>query len=171
HCIGRLFIWDDAARPAPRRSGTGVLIGPRHVLTARHLTPWGSPNWKMLFVPAFFDGSSLAGVDSWTSDFRGFEDGLGDPDEQEWDFAVLRLYDPLGERLGWFGSRVYNDDWEGQNRWTLAGYPGAVAGAQRPSRQLGIAVIDDDPSGDAKEIEHQGDATEGNSGGPLFGIF
>ena len=32
-------------------------------------------------------------------------------------------------------------------------------------------MIDDDPDGSFAEIEHMGDASDGNSGGPLFGTW
>jgi hypothetical protein len=32
-------------------------------------------------------------------------------------------------------------------------------------------VLDDDEDGDAMEIEHHGDATAGDSGGPFFGFW
>ena len=35
----------------------------------------------------------------------------------------------------------------------------------------GIRVVDDDPDGSFAEIEHMGDARDGNSGGPLFGTW
>lgn len=45
HCIGRVFTWTDSSQPGWSFSGSGVLVGPRHVLTAGHVAPWGSPNW------------------------------------------------------------------------------------------------------------------------------
>src|SRR5437588_4195058 len=59
-------------------------------------------------------------------------------------------------------------DWEGGNYWTLAGYPGAIAGANRPSRQMWWPVLDDDSDGNAEEIEYEADATPGDSGGPVL---
>jgi hypothetical protein len=87
------------------------------------------------------------------------------------DMAVLRLFDPVGSALGWMGTKVYDDGWEGGAYWTLAGYPGMIAGAERPSYQSGIAVDDDDEDGDAMELEHEGDSTAGDSGGPFFATW
>jgi hypothetical protein len=84
------------------------------------------------------------------------------------DMAVMRLADPLGSWLGYFGAMPYDDNWEGGNYWTLVGYPSAVT-SERPSYQSGIAVLDDDEDGDAQELEHHGDDTGGDSGGPFFG--
>jgi hypothetical protein len=87
------------------------------------------------------------------------------------DIAVLRLYDSVGSWLGWMGTKVYDSSWQGGQYWTLAGYPGSIAGAERPSYQSGIPVLDNDGDGDAQEIEHHGSATPGDSGGPFFGFW
>ncbi len=169
-CIGRIFVWNDFSQPYPAWSGSGVLIGDRVVLTAGHMAPWGSSNWAMQFIPAYYDGASTlgAGVSSWVSDYRGY-----DTNDQvsAWDMIVLRLYTPLGSTYGYFGAKTYDSAWQGGNYWTLAGYPGAVAGANRPSRQMWFPIVDDDSDGDADELEFYADATAGDSGGPVFGFW
>jgi len=167
-CIGRIFVWNDFSRPSPAWSGSGVLVGGRLVLTAGHVCPWGSSNWAMQFIPASFDGVSAlgSGVVSWVSDFRGYKDPVS-----AWDMAVLRLYTPLGNSLGYFGAKTYDSDWEGGNYWTLAGYPGMVAGGTRPSRQMWFPIVDDDSDDDADELEYYADQTPGDSGGPVFGFW
>jgi len=171
-CVGRIFTWNNWAGGGGgwTWSGSGVLVGPRHVLTAGHVCPWNAPSWAMKFVPAYWDGAPLlgAGAQSWTSDFRGWNTN---DTVAAHDMAVLRLYDPIGSSLGWMGTKVYDSSWNNGNYWTLAGYPGAIAGAQRPSYQSGIAVLDSDSDGDAQELEHHGDATAGDSGGPFFGFW
>jgi V8-like Glu-specific endopeptidase len=168
-CIGRIFVWNDFSQPNPQWSGSGVLIGGRVVLTAGHMAPWGSGNWAMRFIPGYYDGGSTlgAGVGSWVSDYWGYNPG----EVSAWDMIVVRLYTPLGNSYGYFGAKTYNSDWEDGNYWTLTGYPGAVAGANRPSRQMWFPVVDDDSSGDADELEYYADATAGDSGGPVFGFW
>lgn len=168
-CTGRIFTYTSWPTPNWSWSGSGVLVGPRHVLTAGHVAPWGSPNWAMQFVPAYWDGASIfgAGASSYVSDFRGWNTG----NVAAHDISVLRLYEPLGQQLGWMGSRTYDGAWEGGNYWTLTGYPGAIAGAERPVYQTGVAVLDDDEDGDAQEIEHHGDSSPGESGGPMYGFW
>jgi len=168
-CIGQIFVWEDFSNPNPQWSGSGVLIGGRVVLTAGHMCPWGSNNWAMRFVPAYYDGASTLGrgVASWVSDYQGFNIGH----VSGWDMAVLRLYTPLGSMYGYFGAKVYNNDWEDGNYWTLAGYPAAVAGGSRPSRQMWFPIVDDDASFFADELEYYADATAGDSGGPVFGFW
>jgi V8-like Glu-specific endopeptidase len=169
-CIGKILVWDDFSRPAPAWSGSGVLIGGRVVLTAGHMAPWGSNNWAMQFIPAFYDGGSTlgTGVSSWVSDYWGYDTGNS---VSAWDMVVLRLYTPLGNTYGYFGTKDYSSAWEGGNYWTLAGYPGAVAGGNRPSRQMWWPVLDDDSDGAAEEVEYEADATAGDSGGPVFGFW
>ena len=124
----------------------------------------------MQFIPAYYDGSSVlgAGVSSWVSDYWGY-----DTNDQvsAWDMLVLRLYSPLGPAYGYFGAKTYSSSWEGGNYWTLAGYPGAIAGANRPSRQMWFPIVDDDTDGGADELEYYADQTAGDSGGPVFGFW
>ena len=124
----------------------------------------------MHFIPGYWDGSPVEGpgAQSWVSDYRGWNT---DDTVAAHDLAVLRLNDPIGSWLGWMGTKVYDSSWQGGQYWTLAGYPAAIAGGERPSYQSGIPVLDDDNDGDAKEIEHHGSATGGDSGGPFFGTW
>lgn len=151
-------------------SGTGALVGDRIVITAGHMVPWGDSPWWMLFVPAYYDGQSLhgAGVQSYVSDARGYE-VHGHPTGYDW--AVLRLYEPLGTSLGYFGYNGYSDSWNNQPWWDLVGYPGAIANAMRPSFQGQITIGDtDSDSNGGEELESDtADVTPGDSGGPLFG--
>lgn len=153
-------------------TGTGALIGNRLIATAGHMVPWNhvrQGSWWMRFVPAYYDGASLhgSGVQSYVSDCRGY-DVSGDVTGYDW--VVCRLYNPLGNMLGYFGYNGYSDSWNGGNYWTLLGYPGAVAGGQRPSWQGRISVVDTDgDSNGGLEIESYADMTPGNSGGPFFG--
>ena len=150
-------------------TGSAALIGDRIIATAGHVVPWDDNPWWMRFVPAFYDGSSLhgAGVESYVSDARGY-DVNGDVTGYDW--AVCRLYEPLGSWLGYFGYNGYSSDWEDDPYWSIIGYPGAVAGGQRPSFQGSVTSFDTDgDSHGGLEIETRGDLTPGNSGGPMFG--
>lgn len=151
-------------------SGTGALVGDRLVVTAGHMVPWGDNPWWMLFVPAYYDGVSLhgAGVESYVSDARGYDTG-GNPTGYDW--AVLRLYEPLGSWLGYYGYNGYAESWEDQPWWSIIGYPGAIANAMRPSFQGGITVsdLDSDDNGGAELESDTADISPGDSGGPMFG--
>jgi V8-like Glu-specific endopeptidase len=150
-------------------TGSAALIGPRLIATAGHVVPWGGGSWWMRFVPAHYNGVSLhgAGVESYVSDARGF-DTNGSVTGYDW--AVCRLYEPLGNWLGYFGYNGYSSSWEDDPYWTVLGYPGAVASGQRPSYQSSVSSFDTDgDSNGGLEIETKADMTPGNSGGPMFG--
>jgi Trypsin-like peptidase domain len=186
-CVGRLLI---SSLGSGLSWGTATLVGRRAVLTAAHVIPWGAPGLVLIFVPAYwnwpFPWTPLTPVvppplqlASIATDVWGYREGGAN--RQAYDLAVLRLRDPLGDMLGYFGATVYDDDWEDDTRWTLVGYPGLVNVApgtsgynnngNMPTRQFGISVEDDDSDGDALELEHRADCTSGNSGGPLFGYW
>jgi V8-like Glu-specific endopeptidase len=155
--------------------GSAALVGDRLVITAGHAVPWQSEEWWMRFVPAYYNGQSLhgAGVQSYVSDVRGFNPNFPGGDSAGYDWAICRLYEPLGtvDRLGHFGAKTYNTAWNGQPVWANMGYPINMwfVGA---SLQGGIPVLDtDDDINGGLEIEHRGDTSDGNSGGPLFAFF
>jgi V8-like Glu-specific endopeptidase len=150
-------------------TGSGALVGGRTLITAGHVVPWGQPGWWMRFIPAYYNGVSLhgAGIESYVSDAYGYD---VDGDVTGYDWAACRLYNPLGDWLGYFGYNGYSDSWEDDPYWSIIGYPGAVAGGQRPSFQGSVSVFDDDgDSNGGRELETKADLTPGNSGGPMFG--
>jgi hypothetical protein len=152
---------------------TGALVGKSAVLTSSHVVPWGVFKiCTVKFTPGYLLGKSILGegVFSYCTGARGFSDySQGD------DMAVLRLSTPLGDddALGYFGYKTYNDAWEGGDYWSLIGYPGTwkgvYLGGGYPTRESGIIITDDDDDGAGLELEHTGDSTDGNSGGPLWG--
>ena len=173
-CAGRIDVsvkWPGSSSYESLWLGAGALVGTNVVLTASHVVPWFvgqlglDTSWKMKFTPAYYDGKSTLGksVYSYVEKARGYSDH-----ESGDDMAVLKLYTSLGSSLGYFGYKTYSDDWEGGAYWTLIGYPGAVGGAERPTKQSNIVIMDDDSEGDGAELEHNGDTTDGNSGGPLW---
>jgi hypothetical protein len=172
-CIGKVYAWNDINATFPSWSGSGVLIGPRLVLTAGHVVPWDGSAWAMQFIPAYYDGSSLngPGASSWVSDARGWEtsfrSGLPNAD----DIAVLRLYDPLGDALGYFGAKTYIPQWNNLPEFYLMGYPGMIANAERPSYERRIPVLDEDATGGFTGLDHHGDSTGGDSGGPFWSFW
>ncbi len=165
--IGRIFVWTNASAPNWAWSGSASLVGRSTILTASHVVPWDSGgNWKALFVPAYYDGASLYGANaaSWILSAQGYRNH-----DQGDDMAVMRLAQPLGEWLGYFGYKTYNDDWEDGNYWTVAGYPGDLSGGARPSAHYWFPITDDDNDGAGVELEYRADTNSGNSGGPVFG--
>jgi V8-like Glu-specific endopeptidase len=164
-CVGKILVWNNPMSIYPTSAATGALVGRNVVLTASHVVPWGT-QWRMQFIPAYYDGNSLLGrnVSSFVASARGYKNhGQGD------DMAVLKLSIPLGDSLGFFGCQLYRDAWEGGNYWTKCGYPGAVASGLRPSRVTWFPIIDDDSDGEGVELEYRADGSPGDSGGPVFG--
>jgi V8-like Glu-specific endopeptidase len=166
--VGRIFVWQDANTPNWSWWGTGSLLGARTIMTASHVVPWGSSNWKALFVPAYYDGASIHGAwaASWVTNAQGYSShAQGD------DMAVMRLDVPLGNNLGFFGFRTYDGAWEDLNVWTLPGYPWDKDSGNRPWLHLNFPIIDDDNDGAGVELEYQADTEGGQSGAPVFAWF
>ncbi|OLF05303.1 hypothetical protein BU204_37270 [Actinophytocola xanthii] len=172
HSIGRLFVWTKSTNANWSWSGSAALISKNAILTCSHMAPWQSVvndvPWKALFVAGYFNGPSIVGSggSAWVTGLWGYRNhNQGD------DMAVMALSSPLGDLLGYFGYKTYTDAWEDLPWWTLAGYPGMVANAQQPSRQSSFPIQDDDYDGAGLELEYEADASDGNSGGPVFGWF
>lgn len=170
-CIGKVDIYPNGESDNPTEWGSGVLIGDRIVLTAGHVAaaPSDPHDWKMRFTAGMYNGSSVIGPGavSYVSDSQWWGDGVSGHD-----IGLLRLYEPLGTSLGYFGAKTYDSSWNNGNYWILCGYPYDVANANSPSRQFGIAVLDEDSDiENSAELEHQGDTASGDSGGPFFGFW
>ena len=89
------------------------------------------------------------------------------------------LADPVGDEVGWFGTRNYDSDWEDRHVWTMAGFP-FDRSMFAMSVEHGIAVRDDDDgddievdgeSWDTTQVESDADDSSGASGSPLFAWF
>jgi hypothetical protein len=108
-----------------------------------------------------------AGGVSYVSDSKWYGDSVSGHD-----IGLLRLYEPLGTSLGYFGAKTYSSSWNNGAYWILAGYPYDIASAISPSRQTGIAVLDEDGDiNQGAELEHHGDTASGDSGGPFFSFW
>ncbi len=164
HCIGRVYVWNNASATNWAWWGSGALISGNAILTAGHVVPWGASSWKAKFVPAHYDGTSIYGVgyERWVTSAYGYNTSGS---VTGYDAAVMRLQSPLP--LGYFGSRVYSSSWNDEPYWTHCGYAAQVSGT-RPNWQNGIVVHDTDSDSPGLEVEHYGDVTGGDSGGPLF---
>ena len=164
-CVGKVYNSEG-------KIGSGALVYGDIVVTAGHVVPWNdvyNHNWWMRFVPDYFNGSSLygAGVESYVSDVLGYDTGN---QVAGYDWAICKLYTPVGQQAGYFGFNGYDSGWDGLNVWTVLGYPVAIAGGEEPSWQGGIDIHDDDgDSNGGQELESNNSAvTPGDSGGPIF---
>jgi V8-like Glu-specific endopeptidase len=157
-----------------RGSGSGTMIGPRHLLTVSHVIDWTAPpgfaaDW-VRFSPAAFDGNAPFGQ-AFGSHVYWYvkEDGDGfiSGNEGLFDYVVVVLDRRLGEQTGWMGARGYDDNWDSLAAWSHIGYPGDLNSGQRPTFQGGFTM--DGTDADAQEILHRADVFPGQSGGPMFG--
>ena len=170
HCIGKVLSGID---DRTINSGTGVLVGRNVLLTASHTAMWDAPpgRWWMRFFPAFFDGPSPNLGSSFVERFRGFRP---QPHPFSHDFVVCKLFNPLGDALGFMGTfGSTGDSFYYSRRWWSVGYPASVGG-RRPVMELEIKVKDIDNNGDGREIETDFNnyiLNGGWSGGPLWGFL
>ncbi|MCY0976150.1 trypsin-like peptidase domain-containing protein [Chryseobacterium wangxinyae] len=167
-CVGRV--------ESPLGIASGVMIGPRHLLTCSHIIDWKPNNqtgW-LKFTPMYYNGSAPYGT-AWGIQTYYKHKVAGptiDGTEVQFDYVVVVLDRPIGSSTGWLGSKSYSDSWDGQASFTHAGYPADLTGTQRPTFQTGIALDGDFWSPDDNEsINHQADIWPGQSGGPFWGYW
>ncbi|HKR62428.1 MAG TPA: hypothetical protein VJZ00_01750 [Thermoanaerobaculia bacterium] len=169
------YPWSTCGRvDTPLGSGSGVMVGPRHLLTVSHVIQWngdGSAGW-VRFRPSFFNGSAPFG-EAWgvTTYFSMKVSGPTiDWIEAMYDYVCVVLDRPIGNSTGWMGAKGYSDSWDGGAYWSHIGYPADLTAANRPTFQGGIALDGAWWELDANEaISHRADVWPGQSGGPLFG--
>jgi V8-like Glu-specific endopeptidase len=173
--VGKVQVWLDPAA-GPSYAGSAALVSTNAILTAAHVIPWFNVQynlpWKALFTPAYFDGQSVftrkdgSTPAAWCTNVWGYP-GHSQGD----DMAVWRLDAPLGQELGYFGYKTYNDDWEDMPVWRLNGYPGDMFNSERPARVIDFPITDDDDDGAGVELEYKADSSGGMSGGPVWAWF
>jgi hypothetical protein len=148
-------------------AGSGVLVGPNLMLTASHVAPWDSNPWSMEFVPGFRAGSPPPFGSSFVSEFRGFRIPAGEA--TGYDYVVCRLFNPLGNALGWMGSVWFgNEDEYYRRRYFSTGYPDSFGGRPAVQMDMAIADIDNDDPGLELEFPLSIPLESGWSGGPLW---
>ena len=147
------------------RRGSGVLVGPNLVLTAGHVAPWGQSPWSMEFIPAFREGHRPFGS-SFIQSYRGFNTM---PEVSGKDYVICKLYQPLGNAIGWMGSKSFGSEDDYFRRSYLAsGYPTHFGTRPAVELDMGIRDIDNDSPGLELETVNRPDLQGGWSGGPLW---
>ncbi|MFN8077165.1 MAG: hypothetical protein U0Q15_17340 [Kineosporiaceae bacterium] len=163
---------------------SGVLVGPRHLLTASHVVAWeaasageGDPlrrvdaGW-LRFAPAASGALTPYGS---ASGLRALAPLAVVPPtieahEERYDYAVVVLDSRIGEVAGWLAVRPYEERWDRESLWTLAGYRGEDALSARPVAVPRLALLGHEGhSDDSQTIYHDALADVGLSGGPLLG--
>ncbi len=154
---------------------TGFLVGRRTLMTSGHSfanDSLASGTFAIKVIPACWANASVfgEGMITWVNRRRRWHSDSGN------DLQICRLFDPVGDSLGFFGARVYDSDWEDQSYWTMAGFP-YDRSKFAMSVQHGIHVRDDDDGDDidldgttydTTQVENDADEASGASGSPLF---
>lgn len=173
------FPWCTCGRvDTPGGSGSGVMIGPRHMMTASHVINWGPDNtagW-VKFTPLLFDTSEPFGFAHATRIYWWQQVNPADliqSNEAAFDYVVCVLDQPMGDLTGWMGSRGYSTDWDGEPYWAHVGYPNDVGGGDRPVYHgpgtMDSTVTESSGGRDSFRVMHRNDVIPGQSGGPYFG--
>jgi len=174
---GRRYPWSTIGR-LTRGDGSlcsGVLIGPDLVLTAAHCLwndtrqGWATTD-ELFFAAGLTDDlpTALSGVvrTQWPREYHGPGDLSLDNSAHDW--AILTLRDPIGTRAGWLG--VSDLSPETYDRYRQAAPVLIRAGYSVDRRATVHAHLGCHLVGWARPglLAHDCDATEGDSGSPVF---
>lgn len=154
-------------------SGSGVIIGPRHVLTASHVVNWATSAGVNGSVDVHRAGGAVSATTAIVRvlAFTQVTGTIGWTELDE-DYAVLTTADRIGDMFGWFGARTYSSSWDDDPYWFNIGYPGDIAGANFPIYQNG-RTLDEDAwdFGGGRAMETNADTFFGQSGGPMAAFW
>jgi hypothetical protein len=86
------------------------------------------------------------------------------------DYAVIAVSQLLGELFGFFGTKEYDSDWDGDNVWDTIGYASDIRQASVPTFQRRVSLDEDELDlGSGRAMTTSADAMPIQSGSPMFG--
>ena len=94
-------------------AGSGVIVGPRHVLTASHVVDWAGNSGGTVEVHRVA-GSVRASTSITRVWYYTQVTGRVDWFENDEDYALLVTESRIGDLFGWMGTRTYNSSWDGE---------------------------------------------------------
>jgi V8-like Glu-specific endopeptidase len=151
-------------------TGSGVLVGPHHVLTAAHNLYDHNRGWaqEVLFAPARYEGKYPYGEckgcillvpQKWSAKSK---------ERESYDFGIVILDSAIGQFTGWIGLLSLPDNLMRESLVTITGYPiekgiGNYYSTQMWEMRGCIKAISD------HQLFYDIDTSEGQSGGSIWG--
>ncbi|MCC8245925.1 trypsin-like serine peptidase [Saccharothrix luteola] len=154
--------------------GSGVIIGPRHVLTASHVVEWSTDQAETIEVHRHGNGFRARTHATFAMAFTQIGDvGATTLDE---DYAVLVTEQRIGDAFGFLGTREYDSGWDDDHLWNTMGYAGDFPQGSGqgliPTFQQRVALDEDEfDLGSGRAMTTTADAMPRQSGSPMFGTW